>query len=82
MTALALAVALLSMPELVSLYNENRLVSTHLLRQRGKEPLHAVQLQVCCCSRTLHACQLLASMSISKVQGSYSLRPGLMCHTV
>lgn len=45
-TALAIALALSGMPELISLYNENRLLSGRPLRQQGKEPLHAVQPQV------------------------------------
>ena len=65
MTALALAVALSGMPELVSLYNENRLTSTHLLRQRGKEILHPMQLQVGRSSCTFHACQVPCTQNIS-----------------
>ena len=55
MTALALAVSLSGMPELIGLYNENKLASPHLLRQRGKAPLHVVQPQVRGTSHTLHA---------------------------
>ena len=47
MASLAIAVALSGLPELVSLYNENKLSSAHLLRQQGREPLHAMQPQVC-----------------------------------
>ena len=59
MTALALAVALSGMPELISLYNENKLASPHLLRERAMEPLHAAQLQVRRSSHTDHACPVL-----------------------
>lgn len=57
-TSLAIAMALSGMPELVSLYNENKLSSTHLLRQQGKEPLHAMQSQVC--SIPVHIMNVLA----------------------
>ena len=46
MASLAIALALAGLPELVSLYNENKISSARLLRQQNKEPLHAAQAQV------------------------------------
>ena len=47
LASLAIAVALSGMPELITLYNENKLCSAHLLRQQGRDPLNAMQPQVC-----------------------------------
>lgn len=48
LTAVALAMALSGMPELISLYNEHRLAGVRLAQQKQTEPLHAAQPQVCC----------------------------------
>ena len=79
MTALALAVALSGMPELIGLYNENKLASPHLLRQRGMAPLHAAPPQVCRASDTLHTGH---SLAISAAAESENMCPAWLKYSV